>query len=188
MTARVRGLRVAVAAAALCGVLAATVATAQDATLREQWLQARWPADLVAVGDRYAAASHDAGVRDELARARQTRRLLERADIRLYRADFAGDVGGDAARADVRRAALGDKEAAWRMAQRCRDGSDGVAASPQRWIGWLQYAAALGHGGGSYELALHYRRENQPALAAPYEARAEELGFKPPPALDHVRK
>ncbi len=28
----------------------------------------------------------------------------------------------------------------------------------------------------------------QPALAAPYEARAEELGFVPPPTLDNVRK
>lgn len=180
--------RLLVAAPLVALMAAASRAGAQDASLREQWLQARWPADLVAAGDRYVVTAQEPGVREELARARQTRRLLERADIRLYRADFAGDVGDATARADVRRAALGDKDAAFRMAQRCRDGTDGVAANPQRHVGWLQYAAALGHGPGSYELALHYRRENQPGLAAPYEARAEELGFKAPPALDHVRK
>ena len=52
----------------------------------------------------------------------------------------------------------------------------------------MQYAAALGNAEASYELAVYYRKASLPALAAPYEARAEELGFKAPPALDHVRK
>jgi hypothetical protein len=46
----------------------------------------------------------------------------------------------------------------------------------------------LGDEKANYELALHYRREAQPVLAAQYEARAVELGFTPPRALDHVRK
>jgi hypothetical protein len=52
----------------------------------------------------------------------------------------------------------------------------------------MQYAAALGNGIASYELALHYRRVEQPLLAAQFEARARELGYTPPPSLDNSRK
>ena len=86
----------------------------------------------------------------------------------------------------MRKAALADKEAAARVARLYREGE--AAANPGRYVGWLQYAAALGNAPASYELAVHYRKSDQPALAAPYEARAEELGFKPPPTLDHIRK
>ncbi len=183
-------VRLALSVPALGLLFSGRAAGAADPNLREQWLEARWPADLVRAGDRYIAlvSPVEPNTHEQIAVARHTRRLLERADIRLYKADFTGDVGGDAARADVRAAALGDKDAAYRMAHRCKDGGDGTVANPQRYIGWLQYAAALGHAAGSYELALHYRRENQPSMAAPYEMRAEELGFKPPPTLDNVRK
>ena len=40
----------------------------------------------------------------------------------------------------------------------------------------------------SYELAVHYRRQGQPAPAAQYESRARELAYTPPPTLDHSRK
>ena len=75
-----------------------------------------------------------------------------------------------------------------RIARLYRDGEGGVAANVVRYVGWMQYAAALGHAEASYELAVWYRKSSLPALAAPYEARAEELGFKPPPTLDHIRK
>ena len=64
----------------------------------------------------------------------------------------------------------------------------GMPADPNRYEGWLQYAAMLGNDGASYELALHYRRIGQPVLASKYEARAAELGFVAPRALDHNRK
>ena len=57
-----------------------------------------------------------------------------------------------------------------------------------RYEGWMQYAAALGNGIASYELALHYRRVEQPLLAAQFESRARELGYTPPPSLDNSRK
>ena len=52
----------------------------------------------------------------------------------------------------------------------------------------MQYAAALGNGIASYDLALYYRRLDQPLLAAQYEARARDLGYTPPPSLDNTRK
>jgi len=160
-----------------------------EPALAQELLDARWPADIVVVGERYLAAypqgPYAANARAELERARNTRRLLERSDIRLYRGDFVARGAAPTLYEDVRKAALADKEAAARMAQLYRDGD---SANPGRYVGWLQYAAALGNAPASYELAVHYRKSDQPALAAPYEARAEELGFKPPPTLDHIRK
>ena len=52
----------------------------------------------------------------------------------------------------------------------------------------MQYASELGNGIASYELALHYRRTKQPQPAARWEARARELGYTPPTALEHTRK
>ena len=183
---------------ALLGVVAVggpAVALAQrfppppETALAQELLDARWPADIVAVGERYVAAypqgPYAVAARAEVERARNTRRLLERSDIRLYRGDFLARDASPTLYEDVRKAALADKEAAARIAQLYRDGQ---GANPGRYVGWLQYAAALGNAPASYELAVHYRKADQPALAAPYEARAEELGFKAPPALDHVRK
>jgi TPR repeat protein len=160
-----------------------------EPALAQELLDARWPADIVIVGERYVAAypqgPYAATARAELDRARNTRRLLERSDIRLYRGDFLARDGSPTLYVDVRKAALADKEAAARIAGLYREGE---GANPGRYVGWLQYAAALGNATASYELAVHYRKSAQPALAAPYEARAEELGFKPPPTLDHIRK
>ena len=52
----------------------------------------------------------------------------------------------------------------------------------------MQFAAELGNGIASYELALHFRRRNQPQPAARWEARARELGYTPPASLEHYRK
>jgi TPR repeat protein len=162
-----------------------------EPALGQELLDARWPADIVTVGERYVAAYPQGplagATRAELERARNTRRLLERSDIRLYRGDFVAR-GTPALYDDVRKAALADKDAAARVARLYRDGEAGIAANVDRYVGWMQYAAALGNAEASYELAVHYRKSSLPALAAPYEARAEELGFKAPPALDHVRK
>ena len=109
-------------------------------------------------------------------------------DVRLYRSAFQSATDVSAAQEDVRRAALGDIAAAVRIAHLHQRGEAGMAQDMNRYVGWLQYASMLGDDRASYELALHYRREAQPALAAKYEARAVELGFTPPRDLDHVRK
>ncbi len=89
---------------------------------------------------------------------------------------------------DVRKASLADEEAALRVARHPRDRAADARSDGIHDIGWLQYSAALGSAAGNYALAMHYRKDNQPALAAPYEARAGELGFNIPVALDNVRK
>src|SRR6185295_13740012 len=109
----------------------------------QELLDARWPADIVTVGERYLAAypggPYAATARAELERARNTRRLLERSDIRLYRGDFVARGAAPTLYDDVRKAALADKEAAARMARLYREGESG--ANTGRYVGWLQYAA-----------------------------------------------
>ena len=179
--------------ATLCtGAFAAPYPPPPEPALAQELHDARWPADIVLIGDRYVASYPNGpsavAARAELDRARNTKRLLERSDIRLYRGDFLARDASPTLYDDVRKAALADKEAAARVARLYRDGDGGIPANPSRYVGWLQYAAALGNAPASYELAVYYRKADQPALAAPYEARAEELGFKAPPSLDNIRK
>ena len=188
-----RPLALFIVACAVSGAaLAAPFPPPPEPALSQELLDARWPADIVIVADRYVTSYPNgpsaASARSDMEKARNTKRLLERSDIRLYRGDFLVRGAAPTLYEDVRKAALADKDAAARMARLYRDGDGGVEANASRYVGWLQYAAALGNAPASYELAVYYRKADQPALAAPYEARAEELGFKAPSALDNVRK
>jgi len=69
-----------------------------------------------------------------------------------------------------------------------QSGGYGGNNDSSRYEGWMQYASALGNGIASYDLALYYRRVDQPLLAAQYEGRARQLGYTPPPSLDNSRK
>jgi hypothetical protein len=151
-----------------------------------------WPPDIVRQADAYL----EHYPRSKLVASAQVVRqgaadaatILQRNDIRLYRRSFeAGSDLGAAYRADLVKAAHGDKDAAARIGRQWRtDATSGPEVS--RYEGWMQFAAELGNGIASYELALHYRRTDQPQPAARWEARARELGYTPPPTLDHYRK
>jgi hypothetical protein len=149
--------------------------------------QAWWPADVVRLADDYLRHHRDAPAALEVAqrreRARVAAQVLRRRDVTLFRAAFVEAAGGDAdSRADVRLAALGDLPAIRRMAARVE------ATDSPRWVGWMQFGARLGDDDAAYELALHYRREDQPLLAQVYESQALALGHVPPPALEQTRK
>lgn len=148
-----------------------------------------WPQDVAQLADGYLQR-HPNGRRALAALAaregaKEANQVLRRTDVRLYRTAFnAADGTPEELLADIHKSARGDKDAAARVARRYRDNGP----SQGRYEGWLQYAAGLGNGIAAYELALHYRRNAQPLLAAQYESRARELGYTPPPTLDHYRK
>lgn len=151
--------------------------------------QSIWPQDVSKLADSYLQR-HPQGRRATAAvaaleGAKEASQVLKRTDVRLYRTAFnlTEDMSEDV-RADIHKSARGDKDAAARVARRYRDN----AATPGRYEGWLQYASGLGNGIAAYELALHYRRSAQPLLASQFESRARELGYTPPPTLDHYRK
>lgn len=144
---------------------------------------AMWPAEVARLADEFLAHHPNSrlAASAQVARegAREAVQILKRNDVRLFRSAF--QPGPNAPAAELAKAGRGDKDAAARLARaHARDNS--------RYEGWLQYAAALGNGIASYELALHYRRVEQPLLAAQYEARARALGYTPPPSLDNTRK
>jgi len=174
-----------------CALPAAAEPADNEAALRAQLDSALWPGDIVRLADQYrrqfpdgpAAAAADAWRE----RAAESMRVLGRNDVRLHRAAFRPAEPAEDWAADLRLAALGDRAAAVRLAHRARLSEDGNAVA-HRYVGWLQYAAQLGDERASYELALHFRQQAQPVLAARYEDLALSLGFQPPVALDNLRK
>lgn len=149
-----------------------------------------WPSDITKLAATYLE-QFPKGRRlqsVEVARdgALEAAKILQRNDVKLYRSSFqAAATLGDATKRDIVRAARGDKDAAKRIGVTYKDGGTGQALG--RYEGWLQYAAMLGNGIASYDLALYYRKLDQPDFAARYEARARELGFTPPPSLKSGR-
>ena len=161
---------------------------ATEPALRLALLRTFWPADIVQRSDDYLrlfpthAGAAEVSTQHRL--ASETARLLRRNDVALFRTAFVVLSADDPAVDDLRRAALGDAEAAFKLAQQPQLQD----AASRRRVGWLQYAALLGNDRAAYALSLHYRRESQPLMAAQFEARALALGYQPPAALDNARK
>jgi hypothetical protein len=166
-------------------------ATRNEADDWNQIEAALWPADVLRLAGDFLT-HHPASRRTGSAvvareGAREAAQILRRNDVRLYRSAFEQAAGSAAAAdSDLFKAGRGDKDAAARLARQVRRAAE--RGDDTRYEGWLQYAAALGNGIASYELALHYRRTGQPLQAAQFEARARELGYTPPPSLDNKRK
>ena len=163
-----------------------------ETDMRVAALQALWPADLVQLTSQYLQ-QYPRGPWADVARNWQRRatdsvRALNRGDVHLYRGAFQGTGEAASINDEIREAALGSHAAAMRLAYRYQKGEGGLTPDENRYLGWMQFASVLGSAPASYELALHFRKEGQPALAAQYEARAVSLGYNPPLALDHVRK
>lgn len=176
-----------------CGLASSAKPVAdEEVRLLQAVEEATWPAEIVRLSNQYLT-EFPRGLASESARSWQRRaaeamRVLNRGDVQLYRAAFQDSPELTTSRADIREAALGEQAAAIRMAHRYQKGLDGLPEDVNRYVGWLQFASVLGSDAASYELALHYRKQDQPVLAAQYEARALTLGYNPPLALDHVRK
>lgn len=161
-----------------------------EARLLEALEQASWPADVRKLAEDYLQRYPQGRLRGraEVMRdgASQAAEALQRRDVRLYRSAFNMTEASPSVVDDLRKAARGDKDAAARLGRLHTQRQTGAERS--RYEGWMAYAAALGNGIASYELALHYRKVDQPLLAAQFESRARELGYTPPPSLDHLRK
>ncbi len=96
---------------------------------------------------------------------------------------FEDAVGDSDYRDNLIKAVRGDKDAAYRIALAYKTGRSGIAASPRRMEQWLRFAAELGNGRASWELAETYNLEGLVADAARFEKKALDLGYQPPPRL-----
>ncbi len=182
--------RAAVAAAAASGKT--RFASADEETDFKRLSQSVWAPETYKLADQFLQQYPNSRLAGSALVARDgaadAARILQRNDIRLYRSSFQAQPDlGEAYAADVIKAGRGDKDAAARIGQRWRT-SDASGPNASRYEGWMQYAAELGNGIASYDVALHYRRIDQPQPAARWETRARELGYTPPPTLDQQRK
>jgi hypothetical protein len=151
-----------------------------------------WPADIVKLADsylqRYPSSKLAGGAEVAREGATDAVKALRSNEVRLFRGAFQPKTSEARWLVEWRKAARGDKDAAARIARAYLRGDGDIGADPNRYEGWMQYASALGNGIASYELAVYYRRQEQPVPAAQYETRARDLGYTPPPTLDNVRK
>jgi hypothetical protein len=165
---------------------------AEEASLWKELSEAQWPADVLRLAEdflkRFAGAKLAGSAEVAREGAGDAVKALRSNEVRLYRSAFLPKVSTPALVPELRKAARGDKDAAARIARIYATGQGEIERDPNRYEGWLQYAAALGNGIASYELAVYYRRQGQPMPASQYEARARELAYTPPPTLDNVRK
>jgi hypothetical protein len=166
-----------------------------DANEAEDWQKiqaARWPADIAKLAGEYLShhpkSKRAASAEVVLRGANDAAAILQRSSIRLYRSSFEPreQPSGDYL-ADLFKASRGDKDAAARIGGRTKTKATS-GSEVSRYEGWLQYAAELGNGIASYDLALHFRANDQPQDAARWEAKAIELGYTPPVSMDNVRK
>jgi hypothetical protein len=147
--------------------------------------QAVWPAEVARLATDYLKNHPESRLAGSAqvaqAGASEAQAVLRRNDVKLFRSAFQAPDLPPLLQADLLKAGRGDKDAAARLGRH-------YAREAGRYEGWLQYASGLGNGIAAYELALHYRRLDQPLPAAQFEARARELGYTPPPSLDNTRK
>ena len=120
----------------------------------------------------------------------RSRDTVERSDTSERRAALpakADDIGDRNFRNDQARASAGDKDAAYRVGQMYRSGTNGVPRDSRKMVEWLRYASELGSGAASYQLYVHYLELGLDRDALYYENRALQQGFVPPPRLDPRR-
>jgi TPR repeat protein len=109
---------------------------------------------------------------------------------RLKRNQVSADTGvGDGEFRKEQDKALNsrDGDAALRVAQMFKSGSNGVPRDDKRMLQWLLHASSLNNGAASYQLYLHYLDLRLDRDAVFFENRAIEQGYTPPPRLDPRR-
>ena len=111
------------------------------------------------------------------------------AEERLKRNQVSADSGiGDGDfRKEQEKGLGGDREAALRVAQMFKTGSNGVPRDERRMLQWLMHASTLNNGAASYQLYQYYLEQKLDRDAVFFENRAIEQGFTPPPRVDPRR-
>ncbi len=143
------------------------------------------PAKIVKLAEECGSSfSADSLVREIRRSGDGARQALEVQRVAGLSADmFTHPEGDPDFQALIHKAARGDMDAAYRIANAYKAGGMGVPANLRRMEQWLRFSAELGEGRASWELAEHYNYGGLIVDAAKYEKRAEELGYRPGPRL-----
>lgn len=135
----------------------------------------------------YPGGKYETQVRVALAGTEDALRALSSRFVRLSASAFTTAHGDALFAEDLGKALRGDKDAAARIAEMYRLGSNGLTANLLRGEQWLRYSALLGNAIACYEL---YRRlaERADPDAEFFGPEAERLGYRPPKGLCGSRK
>ena len=99
----------------------------------------------------------------------------------------ASDIGDGSFRQDQQKGLGGDREAALRVAQMFKTGTNGVPKDERRMLQWLLHASTLNNGAASYQLYQYFLEQKLDREAVFFENRAIDQGFTPPPRVDPKR-
>ncbi|HEX2830696.1 MAG TPA: hypothetical protein VHP37_30445 [Burkholderiales bacterium] len=99
----------------------------------------------------------------------------------------ARDIGDGDFRREQDKGLGGDRDAALKVAQMFKAGSNGVPKDERRMVQWLLHASQLNNGAASYQLYQYFLDQRLDREAVFFENRAIEQGFTPPPRVDPRR-
>lgn len=135
----------------------------------------------------YPGSKYETQARVALAGADDALRALSSRFVRLSTSAFTAARGDDRFSEDLGKALRGDKDAAARISEMYRLGSNGLTANPLRGEQWLRYSALLGNAIACYELYRRLAEKSDPD-AEFFGPEAERLGYQPPKGLCGSRK
>lgn len=152
--------------------------------------EALWPAEAGrrarAFLERYPQSRFHTAATVAAAGASESALRLRQGQAELFQRDFSARPElGEAFNEDLRRAAVGDKEAAARVAQQLL--ARGSGAMARSYVAWMQFSAELGNGIAAYDLSRYFADNGQGAESGRWETLARQLGYVPPPRLRNVR-
>lgn len=108
------------------------------------------------------------------------RRAVKAQRIAGLSSDALEENSGDAQyQRELAAATRGNHGAAFKVAQMYRDGANGMRPNTLRFSQWLRFAAELGNGVASWEVATLFNYAGRIGDAAHYEAKAIEFGYMP---------
>ena len=142
-------------------------------------LAAAFALGLTSIGPVYAAAAPPPA---DSSQALAPEELLKRNQV-----SAAAGIGDGDFRREQEKGLGGDREAALRVAQMFKAGSNGVPKDERRMLQWLLHASTLNSGAASYQLYQYYLDQRLDREAVFFENRAIEQGFTPPPRVDPRR-
>jgi TPR repeat protein len=154
-------------------------------TISTSALVTAWAALILSLGSAQLAIAASAPAAADAAGPGE--HLTPEERLRRNQVSAAGDIGDSEFRKEQGKGLGGDREAALRVAQMFRSGSNGVPKDERRMLQWLLHASSLNNGAASYQLYQYFLDQRLDREAVFFENRAIEQGYTPPPRLDPRR-
>jgi TPR repeat protein len=142
---------------------------------------------LLAAGHGTDAAAAAAGAAPRAESTAYTEPLTPEERLKRNRVSAASGIGDGNFQNEQTKGLEGDRDAAYRVAQMYKSGSNGLPRDERQMVQWLLHASSLNNGAASYQLYQYFLELKLDREAVFFENRAVEQGYTPPPRLDPRR-